>query len=64
MRFPFKAYAEMRAQEEKSVAHQVAKQSAGEKKDNSESALNNDDDITEHDDIDDVSGSDEENLVD
>lgn len=66
MRFPFKAYADMVAQEEKSVSRQVAKNSAGEKKTISESAIEDDDEIeTEHDDIDDVSGSDnEENLVD
>lgn len=60
MRFPYKAYADMVAQEEKSNTRQVAKDSAGEKKTISESAIDNDDDVdeTEHDD-DDVSGSDE-----
>lgn len=63
MRFPYKAYADMVAQEEKSIPRQVAKDSAGEKKTISESAIEDDEEITEHDDIDDVSGSDE-NLVD
>lgn len=64
MRFPFKAYADMVAQEEKSVSRQVAKDSAGEKKTISESAIEDDIDETEHDD-EDVSGSDDnENLVD
>lgn len=61
MRFPYKAYADMVAQEEKATPRQVAKNSAGEKKTISESAIENEDDIeTEHDDIDDVSGSDED----
>lgn len=61
MRFPFEKYAEMVAQEEKSTSRQVAKDSAGEKKTISESAIENDDDIVEHDD-DDVSGSGEEDI--
>ncbi len=64
MRFPYKAYADMVAQEEKSKPRQVAKSSAGEKKTISESAIEDGDETTEHDDIDDVSGSDDENLVD
>lgn len=64
MRFPFKAYADMVAQEEKSVSRQVANDSAGEKKTISESAIEDDEEIKEHDDND-VSGSeDNENLVD
>lgn len=60
MRFPYKAYADMVAQEEKSVSRQVAKDSAGEKKTISESAIDNEDDVkeTEHGD-EDVSGSDD-----
>lgn len=62
MRFPYMAYADMVAQEEKAEPRQVAKNSAGEKKTISESAIENDDDIeAEHDDIDDVSGSDDSN---
>lgn len=64
MRFPYKAYADMVAQEEKSVTRQVAKKSAVEEKEISESAIEDDDEIdVEHDDIDD-SGSTEDNLVD
>lgn len=64
MRFPYKAYADMVAQEEKSVSRQVAEKSAVEKKEISESAIESEDEVnvTEHDDIN-VSGSDE-NLVD
>ena len=61
MRFPYKAYAKMVAQEEKSISRQVATDSADEKKTISESAIENDDDeITEHDDTDDVSGSEDD----
>lgn len=63
MRFPYKAYADMVAQEESSNTRQVAKDSAGEKKTISESAIEDDDEIAEHDGIEDASGSDE-NLVD
>ena len=64
MRFPYKAYSDMVAQEEKSVTRQVAEKSAVEKKEISESAIEDDDEIkTEHDDID-GSGSVEDNLVD
>ena len=60
MRFPYKAYAKMVAQEEKSTSRQVATDSADEKKTISESAIENEDDeITEHDD-DDVSGSEDD----
>lgn len=62
MRFPYKAYAKMVAQEEKSISRQVATDSADEKKTISESAIENDDDVeTEHDDND-VSGSDEDEI--
>lgn len=66
MRFPYKAYADMTAREEKSASRQVANSVAGEKKAISESALENEDDVveTEHDDTDDVSGSEDNNLVD
>lgn len=61
MRFPYKAYAKMVAQEEKSISRQVATDSADEKKTISESAIENDDDeIAEHDDTDDVSGSEDD----
>lgn len=62
MRFPYKVYAKMVAQEEKSMSRQVATDSADEKDTISESAIeNDDDDIAEHDD-DDVSGSGEEDI--
>lgn len=62
MRFPYKAYAKMVAQEEKSISRQVATDSADEKRTISESAIENDDDnIAEHDG-DDASGSDEEDI--
>lgn len=64
MRFPYKSYDDMVAQEKNSVTRQVAKDSAGEKKSISESAIENDDENTGHDGEDDASGSDEENLVD
>ena len=63
MRFPYKAYADMVAQEEKSVTRQVAEKSAVEKKEISESAIEDDEIDVGHDDIDD-SGSTEDNLVD
>ena len=60
MRFPYKAYAKMVAQEEKSTSRQVAIDSADEKENISESAIENDDDnVAEHDD-DDVSGSEDD----
>lgn len=63
MRFPYKAYADMVAQEESSISRQVEDGNAAGKKETSESAIENDDDVTpEHDDIDD-SGSGDENLV-
>lgn len=62
MRFPYKAYAKMVAQEEKSISRQVATDSADEKKTISESAIeNDDDDIIEHGD-DNVSGSEEDDI--
>lgn len=66
MRFPYKAYAEMVTQEESSLSRQVENSNAAGKKEISESVLENDDDVvnSEHDDIDEISGSDADNLVD
>lgn len=68
MRFPFKAYAEMVAQEEKAVPHQAAKKSAGEKAKVSESAIEDDkvdDEIDDPEqDVEDDSGSGDDDLVD
>lgn len=68
MRFPYKAYADMVAREEKAVPHQVAKKSAGEKAKVSESAIEDDkvdDEVDEPEqDDDDDSGSGDDNLVD
>lgn len=65
MRFPYKAYAEMVTQEESSLSRQVENSNAAESKKISESVLENDDDVveSEHDDIDENSGSDVDNLV-
>ncbi len=65
MRFPYKAYAEMVTQEESSLSRQVENSNAAGKKEISESVLENDDDVveSEHDDIDEISGSDVDNLV-
>lgn len=64
MRFPFKAYADMVAREEKAVPHQVAKKSAGEKAEVSESAIEDDEVDDSEQDVEDDSGSDDDNLVD
>lgn len=64
MRFPYKAYADMVAREEKAVAHQVAKKSAGEKKEISESAIEDDEATELEQDVEEDSGSDSDNLVD